>query len=112
MNTRTPDFVAVLKYCTTNEGGRQTPAHSGYRPQVKFDFEEMQTSGQQVFVGKGTVSPGDTVKAEITMTSPMLFKGRLSPGMIFEFREGARIIGTGEIVEILNPELNILHKEK
>jgi len=32
--------------------------------------------------------------------------------MCFEFREGAKVIGTGEIIEILNGDLNILAKEK
>jgi translation elongation factor EF-Tu-like GTPase len=79
---------------------------------VKFDFEEVQTSGQQVFINKDIVYPGEDVKAEITMASPMIFKGRLSCGMAFEFREGARVIGTGLISEMLNPELNNLSKEQ
>jgi translation elongation factor EF-Tu-like GTPase len=58
MNRRSPDFVATLIYRTTEEGGRRTPAKSGYRPQVKFDFVEMQTSGQQVFMDKEWVYPG------------------------------------------------------
>jgi translation elongation factor EF-Tu-like GTPase len=94
-----------LKYRTTEEGGRTTPARSGYRPQLKFSFEEIQTSAQQVFVDKEAVYPGDTVKAEITMTSPAIFIGRLVCGEVFEFREGARIIGTGQIIEILDTEL-------
>jgi translation elongation factor EF-Tu-like GTPase len=64
-----------------------------------------------VFIGKEMVCPGDTVNAEITIASPKIFKGRLSCGMAFEFREGARIIGTGHIIEIVNPELNIISKE-
>ena len=56
--------------------------------------------------------PGDTVKAEITMLSPRIFKGRLLEGMVFEFREGARVIGTGTLIEILNGELKELSKEK
>lgn len=110
MERNFPDFVATLKYFTTEEGGRRAPVKSGYRPQVKFDFEEMQTSGQQVFIDKEMACPGDTVNAEITMASSMIFKGRLSSGMAFQFREGARIIGTGQIIEILNRELNNLPK--
>jgi translation elongation factor EF-Tu-like GTPase len=50
-----PDFIALLKYRTSADGGRQTPAFSGYRPTIKFDFAEMQTSGQQTFIDKETV---------------------------------------------------------
>lgn len=105
MDRKKPDFIATLKYYTTGEGGRRTPAISGYRPQVKFDFEEVQTSGQQVFIDKDIVYPGDAVNAEISMASPVIFKSRLSCGMAFEFREGARVMGTGQICEILNPDL-------
>jgi translation elongation factor EF-Tu-like GTPase len=107
MEKRDPDFIAVIKYYTPEEGGRSMPAHSGYRPQIKFDFEEMQTSGQQVFIGKDVVCPGDTINAEITMASPRIFRNRLSCGMAFEFREGAKIIGNGQIIDIINTELNI-----
>lgn len=110
MQRRTPDFIAVLRYNIAEEGGRSGPAHSGYRPQVKFGFEEMQTSGQQTFIGKDVVYPGETVNAEIKMASPKIFRGRLSCGMSFEFRAGTRIIGTEQILEILNPELNIIFK--
>jgi translation elongation factor EF-Tu-like GTPase len=111
MDRQPPDFIATLKYYTAEEGGRRTPAKSGYRPQIKFDFEEMQTSGQQTFIDKEIVYPGDTVKAEIKMLSPMIFNTRLSNGMTFQFREGARVIGIGQIIEILNRELNILPKD-
>lgn len=99
------DFIAKLSYRTTDEGGRQTPAKSGYRTQVKFDFTEMQTSGQQTFIGKDTVFPGDTVEAKIKILSPDYFAGSLTEGMHFEFREGATVIGTGEIEYIVNDKL-------
>jgi elongation factor Tu len=111
MERQLPHFIAILKYRTTEEGGRTTPARSGYRPQLKFSFEEIQTSGQQVFIGKDTVRPGESVEAEITMVSPHIFKGRLSCGMVFEFREGDRVMGTGQIIELLNAELNPGFKE-
>ncbi len=99
------DFIAILNYRTTGEGGRKTPARSGYRPQVKFPFSEMQTSGQQTFFGKEWVYPGDTVKANIKILMTDFFAHCLEEGMSFEFREGAMIIGTGKIIEIVNEEL-------
>ncbi len=104
-NLNQDDFIAILHYRTTKEGGRKTPAHSGYRPQVKFDFEEMQTSGQQTFIDKEIVNPGETVKARIKILSVDYFLNCLTVGMNFEFREGKTIIGTGEITEILNDKL-------
>ncbi len=102
---QTIDFIADLKYLTAEEGGRQTPAFSGYRPQVKFDFDEMQISGQQTFLNKDTVYPGDTVEAAFRIISVEHFENTLAEGMQFEFREGSRVIGTGKITDILNYKL-------
>ncbi|NHA05719.1 elongation factor Tu [Mucilaginibacter sp. HC2] len=99
------DFIAELKYLTTEEGGRATPARSGYRPQLKFGFAEMQTSGRQIFIGRDMVYPGEKVIAEITIIAVPFFAGKLYSGLQFEFREGARIIGTGTITNILNKDL-------
>jgi Elongation factor Tu C-terminal domain len=104
------DFIAKLTYMTTEQGGRQTPAKSGYRPQVKFDFTEMQTSGQQTFIDKETVLLGDTVDAKIKILTPELFAGSLTEGMQFEFREGAKVIGIGEIKYIVNDKLEKAHR--
>lgn len=99
------DFIAELQYLTTEQGGRKTPVNSGYRPQVKFDFAEMQTSGQQTFIDKETVYPGEKVDAKIKIMSPDYFADCLTEGMNFEFREGATLIGTGQIKYIVNDKL-------
>jgi translation elongation factor EF-Tu-like GTPase len=99
------DFVAELNYLTTEQGGRRTPAYSGYWPQVKFAFSEMQTGGQQIFLDKEIVNPGESVKAEISLLSSEFLKNSLKTGLVFEFREGSKIMGTGKILEILNKEL-------
>ncbi len=99
------DFIAELKYRTTEEGGRKTPACSGYRPQVKFDFTEKETSGQQIFIGKDKVYPGETVEAKIKILSVDFFAKKLMEGMKFEFREGSTIIGYGLIKQIINDKL-------
>lgn len=101
----TADFIATLTYRTTEQGGRKTPAKSGYRPQVKFDFEEMQTSGQQTFIGRELVFPGETINAEIRILAVDHFTGKLMEGMEFEFREGATIIGIGKVNRIINDAL-------
>ena len=97
------DFIAELEYKL--EGGRTTPAMSGYRPQIKFEFDEMQTSGQQQFINRKLVFPGDRVIAEINILSVDHFTNKLEEGMEFEFREGSRIIGNGKILTIVNKKL-------
>jgi hypothetical protein len=101
------DFIAELKYLTAAQGGRKTPANPGYRPQVKFEFTDMQTSGQQTFIDKEMVYPGDKVEAKIKILSPNYFAGCLTKGMPFEFREGATLIGTGKITYIVNDKLEV-----
>jgi translation elongation factor EF-Tu-like GTPase len=99
------DFIAELHYRATEENGRTIPVVSGYRPGIQFPFSSMQTSGRQNFVGTDIVYPGETVKAMIKIISIEYFAGKLEKGMSFEFKEGTKVIGTGIILEILNPEL-------
>lgn len=99
------DFIATLTYKTAEQGGRKTPAKTGYRPQVKFDFDEMQTTGQQIFIERELVFPGETVDAEIKILSVDYFANKLTEKMEFEFREGAIVIGTGIIKHIINDKL-------
>ena len=99
------DFIALLKYKKSEDGGRQNFALSGYRPTIKFPFSEMQTSGIQTFIDKEKVFPGETVKAEIKILSDEYFKHQLCENLEFDFLEGPNIIGTGKIISILNPRL-------
>jgi hypothetical protein len=105
LDNSSADFIATLKYNTAEQGERKTVAKTGYRPQVKFDFEEMQTSGQQTFIDREFVFPGDTVEAEIKILSVDYFANKLTEKMEFEFREGAKVIGTGVIKHIINDKL-------
>ncbi|MEO1216813.1 MAG: hypothetical protein AAFY45_25040 [Bacteroidota bacterium] len=102
---RKADFIAHLTYLSTEEGGRITPALPGYRPHIKFLFSKNMTSGQQIFLDKKMVYPGESVTAEIAIIDHVTFKHELSVGLGFEFLEGARLIGRGIILEILNEEL-------
>src|ERR1700744_1853392 len=98
-----PDFIAELYYLTPEQGGRRTPFFkTGYRPQVEFPFSSMQTSGQQTFLNKDVVYPGDNVIVEIAIASPQFFEKQLSVGLNFLCKEGSRIIAKGKILEILN----------
>lgn len=100
-----PDFIAKLTYLTTEEGGRKDYAASGYRPHVKFDGRKEMTSGEQLFVDKDKVFPGETVNAEIRMLSPNFFENYLFVGQHFEIGEGSKVVGHGEVLEIINSKL-------
>jgi translation elongation factor EF-Tu-like GTPase len=104
-----PDFIALLKYKTAEDGGRKTVAYSGYRPDIKFPFDKMLTCGFQTFIDQEKVFPGESVKAEIKIIGTEYFKGQLFEDLEFDFREGPNIIGTGKIFEIVNPILKASH---
>jgi translation elongation factor EF-Tu-like GTPase len=99
------DFIAKLTYLTTEEGGRKTAANSGYRPQIKFDFDEMITSGIQTFIDKESVLPGETVNAKIKILAAEHFANQLNEGMEFEITEGPKTVGHGKIIQIINSNL-------
>ena len=104
------DFIAKLEYISTENGGRKSHMKSGYRPQIKFDFTEDQTSGKQIFIDKDIVLPGEVVVAEIILLSPYLYYDQLEVGMKYEIKEGAKIVGYGEIIKILNNKLEKMNE--
>lgn len=99
------DFVAQLCFKKTEDGGRTNFALSGYRPQVKFSFTEIQTSGQQTYIDNKMAFPGDNINALIKLATKEHLKGKLREGSNFEFLEGEKVIGTGRILLIKNDEL-------
>ena len=99
------DFTAQLNFKTTAAGGRQSFAMNGYRPHIKFEFDDFCTSGQQIYRGKDRVFPGDSVLAEITILATEHFRNKLEKGMPFNFYEVPNIIGNGIIMEIVNSDL-------
>ena len=107
----TPHFIARLKYLTSKEGGRKTAAGSGYRPHIKFERSNYLTSGQQIFIGRDHVNPGETIDAEIIIIATNIFKNYLYPGLKFHFAEGSRIIGTGEVIKVLDKSLEKIEEK-
>jgi hypothetical protein len=69
----------------------------------------MLTCGFQNFIGQEKVFPGESVKAEIKIIATEYLKGQLFEDLEFDFREGPNIIGTGKILEIVNPVLKASH---
>lgn len=103
-----PQFIALLQYIPEKDGGRKTPAMSGYRPTIKFPFYHGQFSGVQNFIGVENVFPGDTVKAEITLLSTEYFVGKLYEGLDFDFFEGGILIGHGVVTKVLDADFGQL----
>lgn len=102
MPTNPPDIEAEIRFLTTEEGGRTTPARSGYRPQFYYDGHDW--DAHQVYPDAEWVKPGDSVRTLLWFLSPDVHAGRVHVGMDFEIREGARVVGRGHITKILNLE--------
>jgi len=101
-----PHFLALLTFIKSEDGGRKTPALSGYRPGIKFPFHDGFFTGVQTFIDAELAFPGDVINAEIALLNTEYFKGKIYEGLDFDFFEGSNLIGHGVIKKILNPELS------
>ena len=97
-----PDIEAEITFLTSEEGGRSTPAFSGYRPQ--FYYDEQDWDAQHDYIGVSEVYPGQTVTTHLTFASPHYQLGKLHPGKEFLIREGQKVVACGEVTKILNLE--------
>lgn len=102
MLSDTPHIEAEITFLNTAEGGRRTPALSGYRPQ--FYYGEQDWDAIHTYPDVELVYPGQTARVLLTFLSPERQVGRLHPGMRFQCREGQRVIANGVILKILGLE--------
>ncbi len=98
MNTR-PHFTALLTYASEKDGGRSTPASSGFRSAIKFPFGQRMFFGIQNFTDAELAFAGDSVTAEITLLDFNDLKDSLYEGLDFEFFETDLLIGSGVILK-------------
>lgn len=103
-----PDFKAQVKLLSLEDGGLDRPFWIGYRPIIRFEIQVpgiSSTSGSWQKMDREAIFPGETSEIEIALLAKDFYKNQLFPGLKFQFTEGSRLIGTGEILEIFNPEL-------
>ncbi len=101
------DFRAEVYLLSPEEGGRPINARSGYRCLHVFaGYPSLSTSGEQHYPG-GQLLSGDTATADIAILSQDYFQHRLYRGQTFDCYQGARIIGRGEIVQVINERLQL-----
>lgn len=91
------DFEAEVYILSKEEGGRQKPFFSGYRPQ--FYLRTTDVTGEITLAeGVEMVMPGDNVKFIAKLITPVA----LEEGLRFAIREGGCTVGAGVITKILN----------
>ena len=93
----------MVRYLTTDEGGRKSGVNSGYRGQFYYDGDDW--DGFQFFPDHPheLVELGDTVRAFVefrTGTWGPVHSKKISLGMSFQIREGSRKVGEGTVTRL------------
>jgi translation elongation factor EF-Tu-like GTPase len=99
-----PDIEAEVSFLPTSDGGRSTPARSGYRP-IHLVLPDYLTSGHHEYKDKKEVLPGESAIAEIWFLSPDQYSKCMHVGTILPVQEGSRLIGHAKVLKIFNDVL-------
>jgi elongation factor Tu len=89
-------FEGEVYVLTKEEGGRQNPFFTGYRPQ--FYFRTTDVTGTIKLLGAEMCMPGDNVTMEVELLNTSV---AMEEQMRFAIREGGRTIGSGVVTKIL-----------
>jgi elongation factor Tu len=89
-------FTAEVYVLKKEEGGRHTPFFNGYRPQFYFRTTDV-TGTVTLPAGTEMVMPGDDIKVDVTLVSPIACE----QGLRFAIREGGKTVGAGVVTAIL-----------
>jgi len=89
-------FEAEVYVLSKEEGGRHTPFFKGYRPQFYFRTTDV-TGSVELPAGTEMVMPGDNVKMNVELISPIA----MEDGSRFAIREGGRTVGAGVVTKIV-----------
>ncbi|MDR2267570.1 MAG: elongation factor Tu [Christensenellaceae bacterium] len=89
-------FDSSVYVLTKEEGGRHTPFFNGYRPQFFFRTTDV-TGNIKLPDGVEMVMPGDNIKMEIKLITPIA----IEQGLRFAIREGGRTVGSGVVASII-----------
>ena len=87
-------FKAKVYVLRTDEGGRDRPFHSGYKPQ--FYFRTLDVPGEITLEGDDWAMPGSDVVVEVELLVPIA----LEKGLRFAIREGGKTVGVGVVMEL------------
>jgi elongation factor Tu len=88
-------FEAQVYVLTRDEGGRQNPFFSGYRPQFYFRTTDV-TGSVTLPAGTEMVMPGDNTDVVVDLIAPIA----MEEGLDFSIREGGRTVGAGKVTKI------------
>jgi translation elongation factor EF-Tu-like GTPase len=101
---RPPDIEAEITFLATEQGGRQSAAVSGYRASHNFGLAHLSDAAHE-YVDCEAVAPGQSARANLWFLAPQYQEERLFPGFTFTVQEGARIVGKGRVIKVINVTL-------
>ena len=85
-----------LELLSSTAGGRSTPMRSGYRSLIRFENIDVDY-GFELNLATDSLAPGDSAIGTVSFWAvedlPLLL-----PGQKFDVREGARVVGHGEVL--------------
>ena len=104
---RTDDLIIVkakIKMKTTEKGGRQFGFKSGYRPNHVFEMpDDLRTLNTYIgdiqFDDQELIQPGETKVVTVRFLNVPEVEKYIKVGQKWFINEGARTLGTGEILE-------------
>lgn len=94
---------ALLSFLSTEEGGRQTPAFSRYRPNHNFG----EASGREFYIGQITfaknesILPGESKEVDIEFINGPGLMDALQSGRPWRIQEGPKHVATAKLIKIL-----------
>jgi translation elongation factor EF-Tu-like GTPase len=109
MMTESIYVIAKLKLYTTENGGRRTPIHTGYRPNHVFEYKENSKNFVMGYMGEinfdiDKIYPGETAKVEVNFLDIGSIKDFLTKGRTWWIHEGPRVIGKATVLELIHIE--------
>ncbi|WP_374409686.1 hypothetical protein [Novosphingobium colocasiae] len=103
MRDQTITVKARIRLLSKAEGGRASPIRGSFRPNHNFfgaDDREM-TIGQIDLPDNAELQPGASIDLAMTFLNWPGLEGQIYPGREWRIQEGARLIGTGTVLEVL-----------
>jgi hypothetical protein len=99
-----PDAIVLFELTSSTYDGKRKTVVRGYRPAYKIRPDYI-TSTHHEFLDRETVSTDEAAHAEVWFLSPEAYPKSLWVGRSLEVVEGSRVIGSAQVLEILNKNL-------
>jgi hypothetical protein len=104
--SRTPGVVnvrALVSFLPSHEGGRTTDIRLTYRPINNFGGPDNRESwfGQICLAPTDKLSPGESREVVIQFNAAPALLAELTPGRTWRIQEGALLVATATVLEIL-----------